>query len=192
MQNRDPRNTIENPEYFRQIPWCASFVDDPSYEIVPGITQKIGARPGTNKLLSKTLRSPEAIEATVALRRRLRTDVEGKPQIIVLLAIGADLDGHESTLHGGMAGVFLDEIAGLVLDMYDVRYVASNTQFLTARLDIVYRRPVRTPQVLLGCADLVDEGERKVRVSVDLKDKEGVVLCHGDATFVKVKGGPTL
>ena len=191
MQDSELRNHIENPDYFRQIPWCAPFLSNPSYQIIPGITQKIGARPGTNKLLSKTLNQPEAIHATVALRR-LRTNIEGKPRVIVLLAIGADLDGHENTLHGGVCAVFLDEIAGLILDMYNVRYVESNTQFFTARLDVSYRRPVRTPQVLLGCAYLVDESERKVRVAVDIKDKEGVVLCHGDATFVKVKGGPTL
>lgn len=186
MQDAKVRSCVENTDYFRQIPWCATLIEDRSYQVIPGITQKLGAKPGTNKLLSKTLTYSEAIKATVALRRKASAG-QGKPQVMVLIAIGGDLDGHENTLHGGVSAIFLDEVAGLALDMYNSRFIESNTQFFTAKLHVSYRRPVRTPQILLGCADLVNESDRKAQVVVDLKDKEGVVLCHADATFAKVK-----
>lgn len=173
---------FENRRYFEQIEWCKPYLDDPLFAPTSGITQRYMNGPRANTLFTKTLKGSSSILATTSFIKR--ANAEGRiVETATLIALGTDLNGHHDTLQGGMAAVILDRCAGVLMGLNDKSHPPE--RMYTAYLNVSYRKPVTTPQVVVGKAYLSSSEGRKDKVHIELLDKDKVLLSEADAMFIR-------
>ncbi|KAJ6446650.1 acetyltransferase (GNAT) domain-containing protein [Purpureocillium lavendulum] len=188
---------LEDESYFRAIPWCRKYLDDPRYVRVGGLTRR-SASDTYDTLIAKTLKTPDTIPAVMSFERlqpppsqqqkhqkqqQQREDGKGTPvavrETVTLFALGSGVNGHDNTAHGGTVATILDEAAGLMGGRL--------LPFVTASLHVDYVRPLRTPQVVQVRARAAVTQGRKKTVSLQVCDQHDNVLAMGEGLFVRVK-----
>lgn len=123
--------------------------------------------------------------ATISLLKSPSNQADPATESVVLLSLGSDLNGHNDTLQGGIAAVFLDRFAGVLFGLNDP--TVTSVRVYTAYLNVTYRKPIRTPQVVIGKANIHHMEGRKLNIHVEMQDKDGTVLCEAKALFVKAR-----
>ena len=89
--------------------------------------------------------------------------------------------GWENLMHGGLQCVLLDEITA-----WAVTALAGREYFLTAGLDVKYRKPVRLDQKLTLIGRLLESSDRASRVHGQILGENGDVLSEATARVVHV------
>ncbi|KAB8289644.1 hypothetical protein EYC80_010558 [Monilinia laxa] len=126
-----------------------------------------------------TLRSPDTIPF-VQLFYSPPTSSRPWGEVKVLLSFGSHVNGHIDTAHGGFIGALLDDMIGCATETVRAKDKAT----MTAYLNITYKKPIKTPGVVLGRSWVEKKGERKIFGKATIEDGEGVVLATGDALFI--------
>ena len=90
------------------------------------------------------------------------------------------MNGHADTSHGGLVGLLLDEIIGNASQCGR----APGKIVMTAYLNIQYKKPMRTPMVLLGQSRLTRKEGKKLFGQGSLEDGNGTVYATGEALFI--------
>ncbi|KAF2461828.1 HotDog domain-containing protein [Lineolata rhizophorae] len=197
-----PPPTCPDEEYFRAIPWCAAVLSSPSTYPEPFPSREYKPATTEDALFGTTLRTSKTIAALLGIRQRRRpADTSDEAVLVALAALGSGLNGFPHMCHGGAVATLLDEVTGAVVGINQEQEkkrlkegVVSAAErwwtagsFVTAYLNVKYKRPVRTPQVVLLEARLVDRGERKCKIETQVRDKDGTVLAESDGMFVRLK-----
>jgi len=87
--------------------------------------------------------------------------------------------GFPQLMHGGLAGLLLDEAMGWA--MYQDHVFA-----VTAKIDARYRRPVGLEEPLVVRAHIVRQRGRRIEVQGTLSDAAGNVLVDAEALFIRM------
>ena len=99
------------------------------------------------------------------------------------------MNGYPAILHGGIVATLLDETMGSLLILNKaLKNPALTPDFVTLELVTKFKKPVRTPQVVLVVAEIKEVKGRKVFLSARVDDGSGGVLAMGEALFVGLKG----
>ncbi|EOO03792.1 putative thioesterase thiol ester dehydrase-isomerase protein [Phaeoacremonium minimum UCRPA7] len=85
-----------------------------------------------------------------------------------LLDLGEDMCSYPGMLHGGLYSVLLDEVMGTAAN-----FQTANAAY-TAELTTKYKKPVRTPQVVLIRGRVIKKEGRKLQVRGTIEDKDGM------------------
>ncbi|RMZ88241.1 hypothetical protein DV736_g4528, partial [Chaetothyriales sp. CBS 134916] len=119
---------------------------------------------------------------------RSPTQVPEKPDCIFLINLaGPAIDGHPHICHGGVIASILDEAIGLVTMLHTQSADSLREPFYTVNLNVTYRAPVTTPSdVIVRCWLKARQGRKWVALG-QFVDKDGVVLCEGQGTWVLAK-----
>jgi uncharacterized protein (TIGR00369 family) len=89
-----------------------------------------------------------------------------------------ELEGFTGVLHGGVQGALMDEIASWWI------YVNRGTAGATSRLEVDYKKPVRTDKGAVTLrASFAGASDREVTVRVALSDASGVLCSEGRVTY---------
>ena len=91
----------------------------------------------------------------------------------------------------------LDEVMGVLLTvnqqwMRQHRGAGEHITQMTVSLNIKYRRPVRTPGVILTVAKVIKTEPRKWWIQATVEDSKRTELAIGEALFVEAKFDPRL
>ncbi len=87
--------------------------------------------------------------------------------------------GWDNLMHGGFHCVFLDEItAWAVTGLRGVKH------FVTAGLDVRYRKPVRLNQTLVLKSSIIEESSRGAKVRGQICNQAGEVLSEAKVRIV--------
>ncbi|RMZ82989.1 hypothetical protein DV737_g1811, partial [Chaetothyriales sp. CBS 132003] len=192
-----PQDTIQ---YFRSQPWLRRYLDDPSYKSFRYLKDT-----GEDFFFARTLATPTTIPHLLCLNNRSvatppeipagtplptsnsrgRIQVPDKPDCIFLINLaGPAIDGHPHICHGGVIASILDEAIGLVTMLHTQKADGVRDPFYTVNLNVTYRAPVTTPSdVIVRCWLTARQG-RKLVAHGQFVDKDGVVLCEGEGTWV--------
>ncbi|KAK8091127.1 hypothetical protein PG994_000632 [Apiospora phragmitis] len=113
-----------------------------------------------------------------------------------LVDLGVDCQSYAGTMHGGLYAVLMDEVMGTaanfqsgqtsVNDVHDNDLTTSalaNGAY-TVRFTTNYRRPVRTPQVVLIRGRVIKRDGRKLHLRGSIEDKNGEVLAEADGLWL--------
>lgn len=179
----------KDEDYFRRIPWCREYLDNPSYAPantgIPRDWDPTGAG-SHHTFLTKTLNTPDTIAASYTLQKK---PAEGQSviEIMTLMALGSDMNGHIDTLHGGTVATILDEIAGVMLHTGRRPGGNPSSHVFTAYLNVSYKKPVRTPQIIIVKARIAFVEGRKEKVLVEMLNRYDEVLSSAEALFIRVK-----
>jgi acyl-coenzyme A thioesterase PaaI-like protein len=139
------------------------------------------------------------------------TDALPLPDIVAVVTIGNELDGHNRVVHGGVLALIIDDVLGFgyfatLLQEYELRLVSNNCNnnatinrfdpdvvAVTANLNINYRAPVPAGTTCIVEATLVSstnaEGRRidtnKFHWNVELKSSDrSVTYCQATSLYV--------
>jgi thioesterase superfamily protein 4 len=167
---------------FSSTPWAVKLFEDPTLRPFVNRAQIPPKSPSTQEtFISQTLATPNTISAWQSF---FKPPTSSKPfEIIFLLKLGSGLNGHHNLAHGGFLSVTLDGVIGTAADIGRPEDKSTMTAYLKAD----YRKPVKTPGVLLARAWLEKQEGRKMWGRGTIEDGEGNVLVDGEALFILVE-----
>lgn len=201
----------ESIEYFKSVTWLGSHISSPHYKIIPTYSRHLKSS-GEDYFFSRTINTEATIPHMISLqlqnfvtpepttgtsstqqnfeRHKQKTVVPENPDMLMLLTLGKQgLDGHPSTIHGGVTCALMDESMGLLVMLHDnnIRGPGPRDSLYTANLNVSYRAPVPTPGDLLIKTWLVSRQGRKWFSKGQLVDKDGNVLAEADGLWVTAR-----
>lgn len=194
-------------EHFKGT-WLNSYLSNPTYKVIATFSRHLKTT-GEDYFFSRTINTPSTIPHMVSLQLadfktleqtngaseratspssyKTVTQVPENPDAVMLVSLGRQgLDGHPSTIHGGVTCALMDETMGLLIMLHDnnIRGPGPRDSLYTANLNVSYRAPVPTPSELLVKTWLVSRTGRKWRSKGQLVDKDGKVLAEADGLWV--------
>ena len=102
-------------------------------------------------------------------------------EIIALIRFGDAVCGHPSIVHGGMISTMIDDAYGWV-------FIAGRRQVgFTANLNVNFRRPIRSDDVVILKSKIVEEKGRKFKLISTVSNLKGDVMVDSTAIFLQPK-----
>lgn len=182
---------------FSDIPWCAELINDP--EFAYSLTfSRIPKDSTEDSFFAETLATDRTIRKCLTVHSRPDPSLAAPIQEIrTFLEIGNGVNGYPNVCHGGFVATILDEVMGVLLTVNqrwfsEHRGAGEHMMQLTAFLNIKYRRPVKTPSVVLTTAKIAKMEPRKWFIKGTIEDSDRQVLAMGESLFVEAKFDPRL
>jgi thioesterase superfamily protein 4 len=166
-------------QHFQSIPWAQKLFEDPTLRPFTNASRVFKPTHTGDTFMARTLATEDTIAAWQSFHK---TPCPGSPksETVTVLKIGSGVNGHIDICHGGFVSVLLDEVIGMAVD--NLR--PQNRSVMTAYLNVDYKKPVRTPSVVL-CRAWVEKTEgRKMFGRGTVEDGEGGVLALGEGLWV--------
>lgn len=202
---------VESIEHFKSVEWLEPYISSPHYRIIPTFSRHLKTS-GEDYFFSRTINTEATMPHMISLQLRNfvtvepttgasgqgnireghknKTVVPEHPDALMLIKVGKQgLDGHPSTIHGGVTCALMDETMGLLIMLHDnnVRGPGPRDSLFTANLNVSYRAPVPTPGEFLVKTWLVSRQGRKWFSKGQLTDKNGNVLAEADGLWVTAR-----
>ncbi|KAK0643593.1 HotDog domain-containing protein [Cercophora newfieldiana] len=198
---------IKDPvAHFRAIPWCATLLNDPAV-LETIVVDRRPLASGESNFVRRVMNSATTVRACVTFFRMVKAGKGLAPEgglskseallrgggkedgedrrnpfllFNALLDLGEDLCGFRGTLHGGLFAVLMDEVMGTAAN-FQAEHGAYTVQFNT-----MFRKAIKTPQVVLVRGRVVKKEGRKIFVRGTIEDKDGNLLGEGDGLWVQM------
>ncbi|KAK8118522.1 uncharacterized protein PG998_003148 [Apiospora kogelbergensis] len=195
----DHNQSVPDPmAHFMAIPWCAKILQDKAnLDVVVPDRRPLDS--GESNFATTGGDGDVAVSKSAALLAGGGPDngeIAKNPFLLfsALVDLGVDCQSYAGTMHGGLYTVLLDEVmgtaanfqAGDVNDVHDNDLITSalaNGAY-TVRFTTNFRRPVRTPQVVLVRGRVVKREGRKLHLRGSMEDKNGEVLAEADGLWL--------
>lgn len=183
----DPQDTT----FFHTQPWSREWLVNNHYSAI-SITSRAKKTSGQDDFFAKTLQTASTIPYwlylvhNAFLSNSARTDIPGRelPDIILFVKLEQGINGFRDTAHGGVLCGLLDEVQSTCVEFYR-RIPSPATDILyTARLSVEFRRPVRTPSVVMVRAWLSGAEGRKWHVNGEIVDSTGQILAESSSLWI--------
>ena len=164
---------------FQSTPWALNIFDDPTLAALPNESRNRKLTTTADTFVSKTLATDDTIRAWQCFAKVPDSD---RPygEILSLLSIGSGVNGHIDTSHGGFVSLLHDECLGLAAE--NLR--PSDKTTMTAYLRVDYKKPLRTPGILLCRAWGEKKEGKKLFVRGTMEDGEGNVFSTSEGLFI--------
>ena len=107
----------------------------------------------------------------------LRFRKEGD-EVKASLPTGRDFEGPEGFVHGGAISLLIDEAAAVLAASF------RGGAFLTAKLEVVFQRPVRIGETLSVSARPLRPGPRFLLAGVDVRGEDSGLVAEGRVWFL--------
>lgn len=175
-------------DILRDIPWCASILDDAQFTALENEARKPKAD-REDSLVAETLNTSDTINIWHYFYRAVpASDTSSDPQspwaeLNVIIGCGAGLNGHPRLLHGGVISFILDEAITMLASLHR----PPESSGFTASLKVDYKRPIATPSMILAKASLLPESKgRKAWLKGSIEDGMGGVFATAECLVVEV------
>jgi len=172
----------ETRAHFQSTPWALQFFDDPSLQAFTDEAQTVKPQTTENTLIARTLATEDTIRAWQSFYKDPDSSTRSG-QVLSIISLGSGVNGHEDTSHGGFVSVLHDEILGIAAQSYR----PSDKTTMTAYLKVDYKKPMRTPGVVLCRSWLEKKEGRKIYVRGSIEDGDGNVLSLSEGLFIIVE-----
>eukprot|EP00977_Amphora_coffeiformis_P007237 scaffold1569_cov171-Amphora_coffeaeformis.AAC.23 len=116
---------------------------------------------------------------TTAQRTARATQVT-EPQIVALVRVGTQVDGHEGIVHGGIIAILIDDVLGY--GFYSIGWPAA----FTANLSINYRNPVPAASILRIECFFEGQERRKLHWKIRVVDAKRPSVLYAEASSLFV------
>lgn len=173
--------------HFLAIPWTAEHLNDPSNQVAfpPGSNNADGR--GYEEVWAKTLNTEETFPAFIAFHRKPDEDREFISNITAFVTANHGVDGFPGMMHGGMVATLLDEVAGIVIGINQMRRVLPLKRFVTGYLNTTFIHAVPVPSTLMLTAKVAKQEGRKLLIEATIQNDSGLVLAKGDVLYIESK-----
>ena len=171
-------------EYFQSIPWCAKLLAEPDIIIVatPGRQEKESTE---SEFFAVTLKTKTTIPFWLSFYKRPAPGAPCVYEVHNLLSVGPGVNGYAHRVAGGVIGAVIDEVMGTVgLVNMNLDHLNPQGIWVTANLNINFRKAVPTPGVYLATATFRGVKGRKCYCDASIKDGEGTVLATATSVWI--------
>lgn len=185
-------NDIETTE------WSKALLEDPSLRTWQHSWRGLAnSHNDQDSFMQNTLSTPETIRDHVILVpvKASSQSYPRIPEVLTIYSLGSSLMGHAMIAHGGLVATLLDEIMGVAINIneqseaeHDPTY--KRKSIMTLKLDLLYKKPVPAPGLILARAVLKKAEGRKRYVTATLEDGQGTILTEAEALFLELKRRP--
>ncbi|KAL6251773.1 hypothetical protein RBB50_001983 [Rhinocladiella similis] len=188
-------------EFFKSEPSTRKWLEHAQYS--PIITAaRLTITDREDVFLNTTLKTDDTISHWLALVSDLTFPHPGKssqtqssrrpsgpenPEVLIFFHLCKGVNSFRDTAHGGLLCTLLDETLATVVELYRQTSSPNREELYTARLDISYRRPVKTPAVYIAKAWLEQREGRKWIVKGLLESSQGEICCNIDGLWVAAR-----
>lgn len=157
-------------------PWCWKLINSPLVKEVPP-RSRIKTSNSKFSLFSRTWATEDTVRAFKAFR--FENEIKNRLEALVLVSLGSGLDGHNGVAHGGTTAVLFDECLSYAAVMH------LKPPFVTGEQKVIYKKPVRTPGlILIRCwADKI-EG-RKIWIKGTMEDGHGGIYALAETLYIR-------
>lgn len=178
--------------------WSKALLEDPSLQTWQHSWRGLpNSHNDQDKFIQHTLSTPDTIRDNVILVP-VETSSHSYPrvsEVLTIYCLGSSLMGHSMVAHGGLVATLLDEVMGVAININEQAEAEHNPEYkrksiMTLKLDILYRKPVPAPGLILARAILKKADGRKRFVKATLEDGEGTILTEAEALFLELKRRP--
>jgi thioesterase superfamily protein 4 len=194
MRN-DLRAGIEHVNYFKNIPWCRTIIENPTYQTSP-TNSRLPKGSTEDSFFAETLQTDRTIRKCLTLNTA-PNDTLDPPirEVITFFELGNGVNGFPNICHGGFVATLLDEEMGILLSvnqeyLHREKGEGGDITSMTAYLNMKYLAPVTTPGIVLGRARVVKAEGRKIYIRGAIEDSEGKELTVAECLFIKAKKDP--
>ena len=183
------RNTIVQEEpseavksKFSSTTWATALFSDSTLHPFLNSSRLRKGNPRAETFTAETLATDDTIAAWQSFYKP-SSSPDKFVEIISLLKVGSGINGHVDTCHGGFLSVVMDEIIGNAAEYERPR----NKSTMTAYLKVDYKKPVKTPGVIL-CRSWLEKREgRKMWGRGTIEDGQGSIMTTGEALYLVVE-----
>lgn len=172
---------------FRSIPWCATLLNDPTYQLVPNAFRELIPNSTQMALVNRTLNTSDTIAAWCTLLRRPQHSPSNASDVsLTLFSLGVGLDGTPGMMHGGMTAVLFDGVVTLLTGL--CRESQGLTGYnVTKELKVVFVAACVTPGVVVVESRVVGvRKDRRYELAAEMRDGRGKVLARAEVVTVGV------
>lgn len=164
------------------LPWCNAFRADLSIKPVDTFSRLSHGQGGENSLLAISLNTPTTVRACKSFIKHSSGDSAAiGPSAYMLFSLGSGVNSIAGVCHGSIVSLMLDETFGRLMT-----YFFDRDELITAGLEVSFKRPLRTPAVVLCTARTEREPEgRKTWMIGEIQDGNGTVFAHGKCLYVR-------
>jgi acyl-coenzyme A thioesterase PaaI-like protein len=100
-------------------------------------------------------------------------------EVIAIIKFGDAVCGHPKVVHGGIISTMIDNTYGWV-------FIAGRKQIgFTANLNVNFRKPIGSDQLVILKSKLVEQKGRKYKLEATIRDMQGQVLVESTALFLQ-------
>ena len=103
-------------------------------------------------------------------------------QVVAAVKVPEQYQGYPGIVHGGIVSAILDEVSGRAITLA----TEENPFWVTAKLEVRYRKPTPTGTPLQAVGWLVKQGTRSSRVAGELRLEDGTVTAEIKALVVRL------
>ena len=107
---------------------------------------------------------------------------EAAKRVEVLVTVPAAYQGYPGIVHGGIISAILDETSGRAIMLASEE---ADPFWVTAKLEVRYRKPTPTETPLKALGWIVKEGRRSAQVAGELRLEDGTVTAEVEAVVVR-------
>lgn len=182
-------------DFFKSIPWSASILTDPAYEVT-NAESRLPKASGEDALFAEILQTSNTIPYCLFLFRKPELGGGRIEQSLMLVQLERKVNGHPTTAHGGLQAFLLDEAMAKLIsvnkDLTSRPGDAERPVTVTKNLNVEFVKPATTPCALLAVAWFAtapDGDSRRYVIAAELRDGQGKVLTKGESVFIKLRGG---
>jgi acyl-coenzyme A thioesterase PaaI-like protein len=171
--------SAETRAQFQSTPWALKILDDPTLQAFTNESRLLKPKTTADTFVSKTLATEDTIRAWQCFHKAPDSRRQ-YGEILSLLSIGSGVNGHINTSHGGFVSLLHDESLGLAAE----NLKPSDKTTMTAYLKVDYKKPLKTPNVVLCRAWGERREGKKLYVRGTMEDGEGNVLSTSEGLFI--------
>lgn len=176
------RPTAEVRAQFESAPWVLKHFDDPTLRAIDNDSRSIKISSTADTFISKTLATDDTIRAWQSFYKPPHGSKEFG-ELLACLSIGSGVNGHVDTSHGGFISLLHDEALGGAAE--NARPPEKST--MTAYLKVDYKKPLKTPAIVL-CRAWVERKEgKKVYVRGTIETEDGVISSLSEGLFIIIE-----
>lgn len=190
-------------DFFAKLPFVYPYMGISSrYQSVPFVT-RYNKGDLSDKFFNKTINSYDTVPRVLAFMRKSTprqdpvTGNEGKDNdalqdpeeahFVVFCQLESGVNGYIDTAHGGLLAALLDETLGLCAESYRVFASDERQPLLTAKLEVTYRAPVPTPNVVVIKSWVRRKDGRKWFLEAQILDQNGSVKAEAKSLYIRTR-----
>lgn len=162
------------------LPWCNNLAADPSLQRVPTFSRVPNGEAGENSLFAISLNNSCTIRACKSFLKCFPDSRLGGP-VYMLFSLGSGVNSIAGVCHGSIITLMFDETFGQLM-----AHSIDRDELITADLGVSFKRPVRTPIVVLCTAQISKEPDgRRTWLTGDIRDGSGTIFAEGKSLYMR-------
>ncbi|KAL8639250.1 MAG: hypothetical protein Q9226_008891 [Calogaya cf. arnoldii] len=161
--------------------WCNDLAADPSLQPVHTFSRVPNGEAGENSLFAISLNNSSTIRACRSfIKSRLDSQVLGS-SVYMLFSLGSGINSIAGVCHGSIISLMFDETFGQLMAHFFDR-----DELITAELGVSFKRPLKTPTVVVCIARIDKEPEgRRTWLNGEIRDGQGTVFAQGQGLYMR-------